>query len=296
MWKVDKQIINVFDTYPSYWKEPFNIVSQVTLESSSDLFKEASRLMNSTISPTGHNNRYGLVPGLNIDPKYFQLEKVIMIQNPQLWKNYILRKMIIRDRHSGTVENTPSSLHLIKYPPLVALLDKTVNEYYMFHGTKEEIATIITKDGFNERVAKEGGMFGFAAYFADRSSKSNQYIPCTTCGKGAIGAIYTKCDCKPENIKEPYCMLISRVILGNPFICIDYDEELFKSKDKENGPLKVLETKEQKMFDSVFAETKAIGNGKTSLQYREVAIYDPGQCYPEFIVYFRRLAETPKEK
>ena len=55
-------------------------------------------------------------------------------------------------------------------------------------------------------------MFGGGCYFAEDSSKSNQYIPCPNCGEGAI---FTKksiaCRC-PRTVLFP--MFMCRTLLG----------------------------------------------------------------------------------
>ncbi len=48
------------------------------------------------------------------------------------------------------------------------------NERMLFHGSP--FINAIVQKGFDERHAYFGGMFGAGIYFAEHSSKSNQYI------------------------------------------------------------------------------------------------------------------------
>ena len=48
------------------------------------------------------------------------------------------------------------------------------NERMLFHGSP--FINAIVQKGFDERHAYIGGMFGAGIYFAEHSSKSNQYI------------------------------------------------------------------------------------------------------------------------
>ena len=59
-------------------------------------------------------------------------------------------------------------------------------------------------------------MFGAALYFAENSSKCNQYVNCPICGKGNIASDMTSvCSCTSES-KVPYVMILCRVAIGNP--------------------------------------------------------------------------------
>jgi hypothetical protein len=60
--------------------------------------------------------------------------------------------------------------------------------------------------GFNERYAKLQGMFGAGVYFAENSSKSNQYVPCPDCEREA-------CRCLVPS-EKPLCLMLCRVTMG----------------------------------------------------------------------------------
>lgn len=78
----------------------------------------------------------------------FQIQKV---QNRKLWDRYAHRRAEI------TEENGHQS-----------------SERMLFHGSP--FINAIVQKGFDERHAYIGGMFGAGIYFAEHSSKSNQYV------------------------------------------------------------------------------------------------------------------------
>ena len=53
-------------------------------------------------------------------------------------------------------------------------IDESVNEYYLFHGTTEATVGAIEKQGFEDRLASKG-LFGKGMYFAESSTKADQY-------------------------------------------------------------------------------------------------------------------------
>ena len=65
----------------------------------------------------------------------------------------------------------------------------------------------------DSRVANPKGMFGGGLYFAEHSSKSNQYIECSTCKRGKIDT-NKYCLCTKPSEKD-YAILLCRVVLGN---------------------------------------------------------------------------------
>lgn len=79
---------------------------------------------------------------------FFQIQKV---QNRKLWERYVHRRQEISD------ENGHQAC-----------------ERMLFHGSP--FINAIVQKGFDERHAYIGGMFGAGIYFAEHSSKSNQYV------------------------------------------------------------------------------------------------------------------------
>eukprot|EP01119_Soliformovum_irregulare_P012818 TRINITY_DN3348_c1_g1_i4.p1 TRINITY_DN3348_c1_g1~~TRINITY_DN3348_c1_g1_i4.p1 ORF type:complete len:100 (-),score=20.91 TRINITY_DN3348_c1_g1_i4:76-375(-) len=94
-------------------------------------------------------------------------------------------------------------------------------------------------------------MFGAGVYFAENSSKSNNYVPNS----------------------EKRRMLICRVTLGESAILLQADSTLRRPPSKKGNSL----------YHSVIGESKS-QNFAASLFYREFIVYDCDQAYPEFAV------------
>lgn len=121
-----------------------------------------------------------------------QVVRCERIENAVLWEKYSRRRAEIR-RRAVTIEDIkPETAESIDFSANTTL-DHGVNEVWLLHGTAEEAAKAIAKSNF---MCSSGGCFGGGAYFADDSSKSNQYA------KGR-----TDDGCK--------IMLLCRVTLGN---------------------------------------------------------------------------------
>ncbi len=81
----------------------------------------------------------------------YNIIKIQKISNRKLWERYChRRKEIIEENHDYA------------------------NERMLFHGSP--FLNAIIQKGFDERHAYIGGMFGAGIYFAENSSKSNQYV------------------------------------------------------------------------------------------------------------------------
>ena len=52
---------------------------------------------------------------------------------------------------------------------------REINENYLFHGTKHDVVDSILHDGFDFRLGGEYLLFGKGAYFAECSTKADQY-------------------------------------------------------------------------------------------------------------------------
>ncbi|OWF45300.1 Poly [ADP-ribose] polymerase 14 [Mizuhopecten yessoensis] len=76
-----------------------------------------------------------------------------------------------------------------------------VNEYYFFHGTKPDILESILKQGMDVRMSGDKAMFGQGMYFAESSTKADQYA-----------------DPRGQRSQNEKTMLLARVCLGK--ICL----------------------------------------------------------------------------
>merc|ERR1719272_1366583 len=134
-------------------------------------------------------------------------------------------------------------------------LDHSRNECMMLHGTSRKLADIIVQAGFEERVANAQGRFGTGIYFADRSSKAEEYS-----GSG----------------KSNLVMFLTRVTLGRP--CCT--KKVMRGLRRPPCLSGCGQACAHRRFDSV-AVAKSIRN-------REFIIYDRRLAYPEFMVEFSR--------
>ncbi|CAH1165751.1 unnamed protein product [Phyllotreta striolata] len=117
----------------------------------------------------------------------YNIIRIQKIQNRKLWERYAHRRKEVAE------ENGNQS-----------------NERMLFHGSP--FVNAIVQKGFDERHAYIGGMFGAGIYFAEHSSKSNQYVYGIGGGTG----------CPAHKDRSCYSchrhLLLCRVTLGKSFL------------------------------------------------------------------------------
>jgi hypothetical protein len=187
--------------------------------------------------------------------------QVLRIENGQLWKRYCEKKKVlmsarklIKSQKLEAKSTEISKLFLDGQGRDCIQLNETINELFLFHGTKEEYARSIAKDGFDP--SRCSGLYGAGTYCADYSCKSMQYAGGETPAPGALR-----------------CFLVCRVLMG-----LAYKTKIELSKATE--PIF-----EGKRFDSVFAGEGAANHGKQ--EHNEYVTYEKDQVYPEYLVYVR---------
>jgi hypothetical protein len=123
---------------------------------------------------------------------------------------------------------------------------------------------VITKQGLDERLASNG-LFGHGIYFAENSSKSDEYIV-------------------PDRNGHCYIFL-ARVCLGEPHSTLRSTSGMKRPPPRSDKP--------NLLYDSVRAECQqhhTSGKPNASLQrYREFIVFDRKQTYPELLITFRRV-------
>jgi hypothetical protein len=199
----------------------------------------------------------------------------------------------MKDRYRDRVADLASTAHLRQFPSKMPCLDPGANEYQLWHGTSWESVQIVKQYGLDPRVSSVAGMFGGGCYFAEDSSKSNQYIPCPTCGAGAIfKGKSSECHCDPE--EQVFPILLCRVLLGDFHVVSKYDAKVYRGTDAAR-PVRRPPNKPSSMeaYDSVLGETGA--NGATAvnqgaLRFREYITYEVDQAYPEYVISYKRRA------
>ncbi|OON19965.1 hypothetical protein X801_04160 [Opisthorchis viverrini] len=166
--------------------------------------------------------------------KRYQLLKVARIRNRRLWDRYLHRCAEISEDNSGHY-----------------------NERLLFHGSP--FLQAIVMKGFDERHAYIGGMFGAGIYFAENSSKSNQYVYGIGGGAGCPAHKSRSCYICPRQL------LLCRVALGRSFI-------QFNAMKVAHAPP---------------GHHSIVGRPSTGgLNFAEYVIYRGEQAYPEYLITY----------
>ena len=91
-------------------------------------------------------NKYGLVPRVNVDPKRFEVVRIVRIQCKAAWRRYVLKKELIKEQWGKRLRGMPSIKYLHDHPfkfqgDFSGLgLDESVNEVFLWHGCKRAFA------------------------------------------------------------------------------------------------------------------------------------------------------------
>uniref|UniRef100_A0A915Q6N0 Poly [ADP-ribose] polymerase n=1 Tax=Setaria digitata TaxID=48799 RepID=A0A915Q6N0_9BILA len=199
----------------------------VQIDRSNKLFQQIEEGLNSTIVP--HRDL-----GLGGTYTKFEVVEIQKIINRKVYERYIRRRGDIAEENCGD--------H---------------NEKLLYHGSP--FIHSIVQRGFDERYSYMGGMFGAGIYFAEHSSKSNQYV------FGMAGS-----GCSLHHDRSCYIcvrhLLLCRVTLGRCFM----QSSCNKMAHSPPG------------HHSVMGQPRAGG-----LNYPEYVIYRGEQAYPEYIIVYR---------
>ncbi|XP_031416703.1 poly [ADP-ribose] polymerase tankyrase-2 isoform X2 [Clupea harengus] len=174
----------------------------------------------------------------------YTIVKIQKVCNKRLWERYTHRRREVSE------ENHNHS-----------------NERMLFHGSP--FVNAIIHKGFDERHAYIGGMFGAGIYFAENSSKSNQYVYGIGGGTG----------CPLHKDRSCYVcqrhLLFCRVTLGKSF----------------------LQFSAMKMAHSPPGHHSVTGRPSVNgLALAEYVIYRGEQAYPEYLITYQILnPESPAD-
>ncbi|XP_049764090.1 poly [ADP-ribose] polymerase tankyrase isoform X3 [Schistocerca cancellata] len=165
----------------------------------------------------------------------YNIVRIQKVQNRKLWERYSHRRQEVAEENV----NQP-------------------NERMLFHGSP--FINAIVQKGFDERHAYIGGMFGAGIYFAEHSSKSNQYV------YGIGGGI----GCPVHKDRSCYIchrhLLLCRVTLGKSFL-------QFSAMKMAHAP---------PGHHSVMGRPSAGG-----LTFPEYVVYRGEQAYPEYLITYQ---------
>lgn len=165
----------------------------------------------------------------------YNIVRIQKVQNRKLWERYTHRRQEVSE------ENTNQA-----------------NERMLFHGSP--FINAIVQKGFDERHSYMGGMFGAGVYFAEHSSKSNQYVYGISGGTG----------CPAHKDRSCYIchrhLLLCRVTLGKSF----------------------MHFSAMKMAHAPPGHHSVIGRPSTGgLNYPEYVVYRGEQAYPEYFITYQ---------
>lgn len=221
---------------------------------------------------------------------YTQMEVVGLwrVESIALWMKYAAKRWVIRQSIKDIAESSGVPLRKLETKisikiPDVCGCDASINETFLLHGTDGHIIkSILTRNGFNERLASLRGMFGAALYFAEDPEKSDQYTMPRPLGE-VVPAGSPAFGVGPE--ENVHFFLVCRVIFGdflrayNEHAC-EAGKDLYLGADKRE--LRQIEGS----TDVHHGLVREIG-GRIQ-RYREFMVYHGDQVYPEYLVAYKR--------
>ncbi|KAF0287606.1 Tankyrase-1 [Amphibalanus amphitrite] len=165
----------------------------------------------------------------------YRVIKIQKVQNRRLWERYVHRRKEVAEENGNQA-----------------------CERILFHGSP--FINAIVHKGFDERHAYIGGMFGAGIYFAENSSKSNQYVHGIGGGTG----------CPTHKDRSCYVchrqLLMCRTTLGKSFL-------QFSAMKMAHAP---------PGHHSVVGRPSAGG-----LSFPEYVVYRGEQAYPEYLITYQ---------
>lgn len=196
----------------------------------------------------------------------FVVEKVQRIENVALMREYVQRLHMIKAacKNDYTFEPIGRTRVNVSWESLTGCsketnpLDADCNEIWLLHGTSAEAVECITRHNFLLSLAgsNAGDAFGKGIYFAESAVKADEYT-----NEAPVG--------HPMEGLRPF--ILTRVALGR----------LGETQDRDTSVEVELVLKGD--ADSLLADREAaVGT------FKEFIVFDDDQCYPEFIIWYKR--------
>ncbi|CAE7882342.1 PARP11, partial [Symbiodinium microadriaticum] len=245
---------------PDYWKNRglhahFRCVE--LLEDATDTMQaHIQQLLDDCFIAAATRDRKGALPSRLV------VEMIQRVEDSALWQKYpeCRARIALKTDEVTQLEDLPGSgscKTTRSLGDLNARLDSSINELYLFHGSSPAGVLGIGSSGFNLDLAgsSAGMMFGPGAYFAEASSKGDEYA-----SEDPSGLFAGKC-----------AMLLCRVVCG----------ELFRV---EAADPRLVQSSRTGRYDGTLGDREhAAGT------YREFVVYDQAQVYPEYVIIYRRI-------
>lgn len=158
--------------FPSNWEVDFH----------NDCARLKKKVVNIFHHTWQYNERFGR-DAANLTHSSLKIKGICILHNKALLQKYANKKLSMKSKNSSYLP-----LHRIKGQKQILthdsqvdaatkgipFLDTSLNEEYLFHGTKTANIRGIMKKGFSLRYASNG-LYGRALYLAESSEKSDQY-------------------------------------------------------------------------------------------------------------------------
>lgn len=201
----------------------------------------------------------------------FEVLVVQRNENPKLWAMYDRsRQNLARELGSGCQRWTTKTQDAAGMSPELAALFRRgalmpeINEFYLFHGSKPSAVKSICDSDFVLNLAGKnaGSLYGPGIYFAEASSKADEYAT----------------DDQEGIYQGMFAMLIARVACGNIRYCdavVPPVQDLVDSVAKARTHHSVLGDRE-----------------KCRGTYREFVVFGTHQAYPEYVAIYKRVEEA----
>eukprot|EP00428_Durinskia_dybowskii_P077270 CAMPEP_0170354930 /NCGR_PEP_ID=MMETSP0117_2-20130122/374_1 /TAXON_ID=400756 /ORGANISM="Durinskia baltica, Strain CSIRO CS-38" /LENGTH=441 /DNA_ID=CAMNT_0010608939 /DNA_START=10 /DNA_END=1332 /DNA_ORIENTATION=+ len=248
---------------PQYWiNQDLSVKFNQRKEVSEEFRDKVQRVLNGTFNGVRTRDRAGVLPAS------LRLVKCHRVENSEVWARYQRAKERIRQRRPEKEQILPvSQLSEGRVQPVrteeflgddvAEHLDGDLNEHYLWHGNTTPAGAIgISTDGFKLRLAGShaGTYFGNGCYFAESSSKSDEYA---REGSDLLAGVYA--------------LLLCRVTCGSLFRTTQPDENAIQTALRSGK------------YDAVLGDREAsVGT------YREFVIYEEDLAYPEYVVLYER--------
>lgn len=193
-------------------------------------------------------------------PMRLELVRAEQNENEGDWQRYDLRRQFIQDHISlatGVRQYVPLTAKVSSLGSVRHGLRGNLNEWLLFHGTTSSAADSIAKGDFKISLAGSrhpGKMYGKGTYFADSSTKADEY-----CQEGLDGTC---------------TVLLCRVFGGN----VLYDDDFMPI------PEMLQESAMSGGYHSVLGDRE-----KVHRTYKEYVVFDADQIYVEYVLQYRRV-------
>eukprot|EP00927_Polykrikos_kofoidii_P036868 TRINITY_DN31090_c0_g1_i1.p1 TRINITY_DN31090_c0_g1~~TRINITY_DN31090_c0_g1_i1.p1 ORF type:complete len:589 (+),score=90.51 TRINITY_DN31090_c0_g1_i1:121-1887(+) len=209
-------------------------------------------------------------------PTGYRVMGVVRNMNKELWGYYALNRGAVTAECTER-DGSGAFKPIVDVASVDVLLEDSpavdgCNEWYLFHGSSEVNCLSIMRTNYRVSLAgtgatwKEGDdakgtpLYGFGLYFAERVTKADEYSEMLQADHPFAGC---------------HTVLVNRVVGGRAQYC----------DSNEIDPKLLQKNVIAGAFHSVFGDRVA----KLKKPYREVVIYNASQCYPEYLVYYKRL-------